>query len=271
MESGGKRVSERVELEIPIEVIGTDCMGSQFFDRGHTLVIGRHGGKIVIDRMLAPHQEVTLRCLATNRETEARIVGQIGKGGGTYQYGIEFLGEEDNFWGVEFPPAAESDEVVGRVLMDCMSCKSRELVYLNLFELEVLETNGQLSRACKRCRDVSLWQKSQEQTPASTAPDVPSSDPPQLQNKRREPRREMRVMACIRTARFGQDLVKTRDVSRGGLCFSSPWDYVPGETIEVAVPYSKGGGNIFLPAKIVRLQYLAAEATRIYGVEYHKS
>ena len=78
----------------------------------------------------------------------------------------------------------------------------------------------------------------------------------------------MRVTACVRTARLGQDLVKTRNVSRGGLCFTSPREYVEGEAIEVALPYSPAGGNIFLPAKIVWLQALATEGTRAYGVAY---
>ena len=78
----------------------------------------------------------------------------------------------------------------------------------------------------------------------------------------------MRVTACVRTARHGQDMVKTRNVSRGGLCFVSPREYVEGEAIEVALPYSPAGGNIFLPAKIVWLQVLASEGTRAYGVAY---
>ncbi len=46
MEKQGKRTSERIELEVPIEVVGIDCLGVQFFDRTHTVVIGRHGGKL---------------------------------------------------------------------------------------------------------------------------------------------------------------------------------------------------------------------------------
>jgi hypothetical protein len=78
----------------------------------------------------------------------------------------------------------------------------------------------------------------------------------------------MRVTACVRSARHGQDIVKTRDVSRGGLCFTSPWIYQVGEDVEVAVPYSREGGNIFLPARIVRFQHLASEGTRVYGIVY---
>jgi hypothetical protein len=67
---------------------------------------------------------------------------------------------------------------------------------------------------------------------------------------------------------LGQDLVKTRTVSHHGLCFTSPWEYAPGEAVEIAVPYSPSGGNIFLPAKIVRLELLASAGTRMYAVAF---
>lgn len=270
MATKGKRGSDRLALEIPIEVVGTDCLGTQFFDRTHTLVVGRDGGKIVLERMLGPHQEISVRCLSTGREAEATIVGLIERKEGGYHYGVRFSGEDDNIWGIEFPPLHEPDAAIGRVFLECMRCKNREVVGLDDFELEVLEVNGQLSRSCSWCRDVSIWRKSQEDTPDSEIATPASAHPvtTEPQEKRREPRREMRVTACVRTARCGQDIVKTRSVSRSGLCFTSPWEYLPGEVLEVAVPYSPGGDNIFLPANIVRLQLLPSEGTRIYGVAF---
>ena len=90
METNGKREGERMELDVPIEVVGTDCLGTQFFDRTCAFVIGPHGGKILLERQLGPHQEVSIYCLATGREAEASIVGLIGKRMGWYT--------ELNFW-----------------------------------------------------------------------------------------------------------------------------------------------------------------------------
>lgn len=273
MEITGKRASDRIELDIPIEVAGADCSGCQFFDRTLAVVIARNGGKIGLERKLVSQQEVTIRCIATGREAEALIVGLLGQTKETYYYGVKFLGEENNIWGVEFPPFTEPEGAMGRVLLECIGCKTQEAIGLTDFELDVLDVNGHISRSCKVCRDVSLWRKSsadakeaENAMPTSSAP-VPA----QLKDRRAERRREMRVIACIRTARFGQDLVKTQTVSRRGLSFTSPWEYVRGEAIEVAVPYSAGGGNIFLAAKIVRLQMLPSEGTRIYGVAFLKS
>lgn len=283
MEAAGKRTSDRIEIEIPIEVAGTDCLGVQFFDRARTLVIGRHGGKIALARKLVPQQEITVRCLATGLEADARVVGQIEKSGESYNYGIKFLDEKDHIWGIEFPPLTDSEGAMGRVMLECIGCKHGEVIHLDDFELEVLEANGYLSRSCTHCRDVSTWRRSRGEMPgpevaASPAPPPPSPrpspphDPPptstQPQERRCEPRRILRVTACVRTARIGEDLVKTRNVSRRGLCFISPCVYVLGEEVEVAVPYSPEGGNIFLPAKIARLQYLASEGTWVYGIVY---
>jgi len=268
METEGKRTGDRIELEMPIEVAGTDCVGLEFFDRTRTLVISRHGGKIALGRKLAPQQEVTIRCLASGREAVACVVGQIEKCSESYCYGFKFLDEKDNIWDIEFPPLSDFEGAIGRMALVCMGCKIREVIYLDAFELEVLEANGYLSRPCKRCRDASIWRKSPGEMPGPEGATPPLPVPVQFQNKRREARREMRITACVRTDRFGQDLVKTRNVSRGGLCFTSPREYVTGEALEVALPYSPGGGNIFLPAKIARFQFLASEGTRIYGVVY---
>jgi hypothetical protein len=86
---------------------------------------------------------------------------------------------------------------------------------------------------------------------------------------RREPRREIRVAVCVRCHQLGNDdLVDTRHVSRGGLCFASARVYAPGWEVDVAVPYSAGGGNIFLSGKIARVQYPATEKSKLYGGAY---
>jgi hypothetical protein len=273
MEMKGKRAGDRIDLEIPIEVAGTDCSGCQFFDRTRTVAIGRHGGKIGLERKPVSHQEVTICCVATGRKADACIVGLLGTGKGIYFYGVKFLGEADNIWDFEFPPLTEPEGAIGRIHLECIACTTREVIGLTDFELEVLEVNGSISRSCKVCREFSLWQKSSEDTRESETPTPASSPtiPAQRQERRHEPRRGMQVMACIRTTRLGQDLVKTRDVSRRGLSFASPWEYVRGEAIEVAVPYSAGGGNIYLSARIVRLQISPSEGTRIYGVAFLQS
>ncbi len=264
-----KRSSEAVEIKLPIEVSAADCAGVQFIARTHTVAVSRQGGKIGLEHILVPQQDLAIRCLATGLEAEAHVVGQIEKVGAIHYYAIKFPGREASIWGVEFPPHTEPEGTVGRVLLECAGCKSREVVCLDEFELEVLEVDGNISRNCKRCRDASLWRMSQSEVPTpETTVSIPA--PVKEQDRRREPRRPLSVTACVRTARFGEDLVKTRTVSRSGLSFVASWNYAPGDLVEVAVPYSTGGGNLFMTAKIARVQYLEAEGTRVYGLTYQK-
>lgn len=269
MATKAKRFSEAVEIKIPIVVSGADYMGVQFLDQTQTLAVSRQGGKIGLEHTLVPQQDVSIRCLATGLEAEAHVVGQTEQIGGVHYYAVKFLDKDARIWGVEFPPLTEPEGTVGRVLLQCAGCKNLEVICLDEFELEVLEVDGNISRTCKRCRDASLWRMSKSDVPtAETTASIPA--PAQVQERRREPRRPLAVTACVRTARLGDDLVKTRTVSRTGLSFVSSWNYVAGDDLEVAVPYSQGGGNLFMTAKIARVQYLESEATRIYGVAYNK-
>lgn len=260
------RAGDRIEVELQIEVLGTDCLGTQFFDRTRTLAISRHGAKVRLERGLAPQEEVMVRCLMTGKEADARVVGQIAKVGDAYDYGIRFLDDKSDIWGFRFPPPPPSGGSTDDVLMECRACGNKEQVHLDEFEREVLRVNAKISQFCKQCRDLSVWCLTKGEMPASKGSTVATLTP--FRERRSEPRRPMQVTACIRSARFGDDVVKARNVSRHGLSFASPWDYAAGQAIEVAVPFSPGGGNLFFPARIAYVQLQASEATRIYGVAY---
>ncbi|HET7841865.1 MAG TPA: PilZ domain-containing protein [Terriglobia bacterium] len=260
------RRSERVWTQLAVEIAGEDGTGRAFVEEARTAAVSRHGAMIVTERKLFPNQEISVRCLSTGREASARVVGMIRKESVKSFYGIELQGDSAGIWGIEFPPPGDPETTVGRILLQCQACKTQEVAYLNDFELEVLEANQSLARHCKRCGDATTWKKigtGVVQPPASAKPSKPSKE------LRREPRRNMRVAACIRCHQFAsEDLVDTRNVSRGGLCFASTRVYAPGWTVEVAVPYSGGGGNIFLAGRIARAQYLTSENIKLYGVAY---
>jgi PilZ domain-containing protein len=258
------RRSDRVSIELPIEVSGTDATGRMFLQAGKTVLINRHGAKILLPKVLVPDQEVSLRCKETKLEADGRIVGQIGEGPGGFFYGISFLNSESNPWGIEFPEMSAGADAVGRILLECVACHVREVAYLDDFELEVLEANQVISRSCKRCTDVSMWKKSFAEIPAEET--VAAQE--KKQEQRREPRRDMRVQACVRSFEFNEEVVMTQNISRSGLCFASRRPYRKGWDIEVAVPYSKGGGNIFMKAKIARIQEVKSEDITLYGAFY---
>lgn len=258
------RRSDRVWTALPLQVSGEDGSGRSFVDEARTMAVSRHGAMILIGRKLFPNQELRVRCVPTNRECEARVVGAIRKEQQKSCYGIELLDHTVDLWGIEFLPSEKSADTVGRILLQCGARKAQEVAYLNDFELEVLEANESLLRRCKRCSETTTWRKLAAAPAAEeAAPAAPRKE------MRREPRREIRVAVCVRCHQFGSDdMVDTRNVSRGGLCFASTRVYAPGWEVDVAVPYSAGGGNIFLSGKIARVQHLATEKLKLYGVAY---
>lgn len=241
-ESTGIRRSDRVTVSIPLEVAGTDASGEGFFDGAETLRISRHGASIVLNRKLAPDQELTLRNLENNREAEVSVIGQIGTAERGEVYGVAFAQEETNLWDIEFPPLAESDQAASRVVMACMACKGREVAYLNELETEVFQSSGVLQRSCSRCRQSTVWRESsgpepvaESSAPAETArpgvvagptaahgpqavsvaeamgshvheheaDDEPSE--PRTQNDRKHVRSKLTITVCIRAFREGKD------------------------------------------------------------------
>lgn len=263
------RGSDRVSLRMGLIVSGADAMGNVFVAEGKTILLSRHGAKILLQRKLAPHQEINIHCVDTGKEGDARVVGQIGQEEGGYYYGVAFINPETKIWGFEFPPLDESAEAVGRVILECGGCHVRELTYLDESELEVLENNQSLALYCKRCTDFSVFKRAAiEAGAAQTLP--PVAAPAQTQDLRRERRRDVRVVTCVRSIDFGDDIVRSRNASRGGLCFESARHYSKGTKVEVAIPYTQGGGNIFMIGHIVRIQHVPEGKMSLYGVAYVK-
>jgi hypothetical protein len=271
------RRSDRIYLRLPIQVSGTDCNNFSFADHTETLVISAHGALVLLKRALVPEQEVNVRFPATRKEASARVVGQIGETPEGVCYGVEFLDANANLWDIDFPPLAKSEEAVARVLLECERCRLREVVYLNEFEVEVFQVNRRLSRTCKRCGESRYWweplalgtaEKARLADQLEAEAKAPPKPPPRTQNERRYRRVKLEIVACIRHPQLGDEIGKPENLSRGGLCFKSHKDYSVGGVIQVAVPYSETGANIFAPAKIVRRFDSDEEGAYAYGIEY---
>jgi PilZ domain len=260
------RQSDRVSLALPVQVTGSNLFGDVFLCEGWTDVISQNGARIRLKQNLATDQEITVQCMETGKEAAARVVGRVNGKSKQNIYGIMLLNPEAPPWGINFPLRGNSAGAVGRIILECLSCHTRELAYLDGFELEVLESSENLSRFCRRCTDSTIWRKAFEPLPASQAEGEDS--PGDWREQRQEARQEVRTVACIRSRDFGEELVKVRNVSRTGLCFEGHRAYEQDLKIEVAIPFSSGGGNIFLPARIARIQNIPSGFITLFGVEY---
>ncbi|PYV34444.1 MAG: hypothetical protein DMG22_06100 [Acidobacteria bacterium] len=283
MEEQHKRRGNRIELMMKIQVIGSDTAGQQFMDDAHTVVISPYGAMIVLGRGLTPEDEIIVRCMTTKKEAAARVVGQAGASPEGFLYGTELLDPSINLWGIEFPPVDESELAAGRVLVECMSCHTRELALLNDLELQVYQSSNRLTRDCQRCGGSTIWRESLHETPPKELAPMPASsrsafDPPpnpyaleegiRTRNERTSPRLDIKARFSVRTTLYGEDTGITEDVSRGGFRFTSSKKYVVGSQVEASVPYTKGGVNIFVPACIAWSRGMPDFGATEYGVAY---
>ena len=160
MASAAQRRSDRVSLTLLLEASGKDINEQEFTGPARTMQINRTGAVILLDRDLRPDQRIEIRRMApleAHRHTQVRIVGQFGLQKEGFVYGVEILEPQSDIWNIEFPPIAESEEAVARMLLECTYCRSREVVYLNELELRGFETTRGIARLCKTCGVPSTW------------------------------------------------------------------------------------------------------------------
>lgn len=276
--AGKRRRSDRVSLSIPIVVSGTDIAGARaFVEDARTLLVSRTGGTIVLTQILGPDQTIFIKCLATQKEAEARIVGQIGIQLDTHIYGVAVLDPSMDLWGVRFPDPSEADKALGTVCLKCATCGTREVCYLSDVELEVFDVNHNLGRNCSNCREWTLWKDvpqdleapaGEGQASSSDTRPRPVAPLPGSKNRRRFTRTNMLKTGCVRQPGSDPDIVQVLDMSRGGVRFESKRLYRRGSWVEIAVPYIGGGAaEVFVPGRIARI-IERRDGKHEYGIEY---
>jgi hypothetical protein len=283
MESASLRRSDRVSLTLLLEISGKDAAGHEFKEACRTLLINRSGAVILLERDLAPEQEIHLRRQAPSerhREGRVRVVGQFGRQKEGYLYGVEIIDEANDLWGIEFPAIADSTAAVARMLLECTYCHNREVAYLNDLELRGFETNRGIARHCKSCGVPSIWTQAPHEDEKKIAAraargrrtgDGPGSVPESgEQRERARLRLKTRLTACIRQTGSDDELAVCEDISPIGMCFRSKRRYESGATVDVAVPYSPDAANIFMPARIVYSEELPKAGLFRHGTEYRK-
>jgi len=253
-----RRRSYRVQLRIPLRVTRTERDGKDWEEMARTEVVSRHGGSLVLKHNLCPGNTVIL-CLRGDRQA-ARVVGQVGICDEGNIYGVAFLAEAKRFWGISFPEA-EQDSGIGTILAYCGTCFRQEVLHLNEIEMMVYESNQFITRWCMYCNTDCFWYPSQQGQDPTLMERVSAADAameflpfPRSQNDRKHPRLNFRnTQACIQRPDHQRDVVKVLDLSRGGVRFLSFVDYPAGSWVQVAVPYMEAAGNVFVPARVIRV------------------
>src|SRR5947208_14564545 len=142
------RRSSRIAKEIAILLVGSDMEGKMFSEQTKTVLLSRHGAGIVSQYALSAEQELILRRLDTNKEAEARDVGNLGAQGKTYTYGVAFLNPETDLWDIQFPSMTDSEKKPRHVMPHGSSRKTREMLQNRELEPDVDRVNELMIRTC---------------------------------------------------------------------------------------------------------------------------
>jgi hypothetical protein len=297
MSHEGMRRSNRIPKEIPILLVGSDMEGKMFSEQTKTVLLSRHGAGIISSYKFSPEQELIVRSLETNKEAEVRVVGQLGEVHGIYTYGVAFINQNIDFWGIVFSPVSQTEKDAHRVLLQCSSCKASEVVQQSDLESDVYIVNEGIFRFCKKCGSSTLWKRPEagEGEPseteavlvgveaekraapagpaAATSPEVEVAPKPAVkpENRRKHLRTKVNFKGCVRSFAFGDDIVTCEDISRGGLRFKSRKRYTVKAEIEVAAPYAPGSQNIFVRGRIMYVEESEKERVFRCGVAYLKT
>ncbi|MGH9786168.1 MAG: PilZ domain-containing protein, partial [Terriglobia bacterium] len=120
-------------------------------------------------------------------------------------------------------------------------------------------------RSCGTCNDVCMWEQMIFRGEFVVPP---PADRETKGSTRRHSRFAAPLTACIRSLAYGEEVVPTGNISRGGISFKSGRRFESGEMLEVAVPYVHNSGNIFVPARIAYAQVHRGPKLNHYGVSY---
>jgi hypothetical protein len=267
----------RVSLVIPIQIFGSDVSGRVYCEEAQTVKVSRNGALILTNRKLTPQEELLIRIKSTGAESPAQIIGQVRQQPDGLVYGVKLLDANVNLWRDTFAPLNESKGAGGDMLLECSKCLVREVIYLEEFETEVYQANRYIYHTCRRCRESTVWNETAHERTERVretfllrpAPPPEPRPEPRNRNGRRHDRIRCKLRACIRYQQHYEDeVLEIKDVSRGGACFTTRKYLAPGTKIEIAVPYSLGMANIFVPAEIVRLNAIPDKNLYECGAAY---
>jgi PilZ domain len=189
MMSKKMRRSGRISKSVPIRLIGSDAQGRLFSENTHTVMLSLHGAGIVSRHKLIAEQELILRSLESNQETDIRIVGEIGAEDGNYTYGVAFLDVDLDFWQVDFPGLPSQAERPLELVLECGSCGDTVRLLNGDYEFDVCAIHGGLVRYCTECGFATVWKRPE-------AGRAPRTVAPKVERKVEAPQRPTVVVEC---------------------------------------------------------------------------
>ena len=104
MTFANQRRSQRILLAVPLLVSGQHPNGTAFVEHASSLIVNATGGLIALKEIVSVAQTLSLKNANTDNEISCAVVNVERRGSGLNEVGIEFRGEDHNFWRVNIPP-----------------------------------------------------------------------------------------------------------------------------------------------------------------------
>ena len=268
-----QRRTERVLIQIPIEVKGDDAEGRSFRETTRTVVINRDGARIAMRTSLRRDSRITITNLQTSKTCAFRVVSRVPKAiGMDPEWGVECLDPKANFWGIVFPnkiPPPPPKEV--DVLLECTVCRTRELAQLPLASYRKLVEKSLIPLQCAACNDSTDWRMCfiEEESGSIGAP--AKAERTRLRPAGIERRRSKRLTAKLplrlRKAGGVEEITRTENLSKTGVCFYSKLEILTGEKINLTVGYAEGSAGNEVQARVVWGRAVGGNEQFLYGAQ----
>lgn len=274
MDSRSNRRSDRISISFALETSGTDAQGRAFLETARTIVVNRHGALIELNHKLNPGQIFIVKRRLTDgsgRQAEVRVVACESETEGGGAYGVSFVDPELDFWGIEFPSPEKAVDAVVRLLVECSHCRSQELAYLDSRELKEFEAHRLFARHCRSCGAPTIWKQPSEPlaNPSSATAERRGDFRKAADFAGRETTRyNAHLTACVREKVGKEEMAVCENVSRQGVAFRTRNKYPEGTQVEVAVPYTPGMANVFVPAVVIHVRAVPTAGLYRHGAKY---
>ena len=102
--SGARRRSQRVLMQVALRLRGVDAQGQNFEEFTETLAINAHGALVLLEARVTSGSVIQVRHNKTEEEQECHVVFLGPVRGGKAEVGLEFTVPRSSFWRVAFPP-----------------------------------------------------------------------------------------------------------------------------------------------------------------------
>jgi hypothetical protein len=273
----GRRRSDRVLINIPIEVIGEDLAGNSFRERAHTMVINRNGASFVLPAAIMPGKEIIVKNLQTAQSCRF-LACRGGKDlpGGLREWAVECLDPAPNFWRISFPELPEKNSVTEETsacLLECVVCHYREMTRVTLSEYRATVEQASLARNCIWCGKQTEWkfaviEDNGEATSAQDAQDwqaaVSLASGVEL---RREERRIVQLPILIKHDDGRAESTTTEDVSKSGIRCCANMSLKVGERARIRLASPEGPGEGEFRAQIMWRREVDEDRPFVYGMK----